>query len=127
MPMIAVTVFDASQLLNELPEPTDEELPFSSGKSGNGGTKGGCRRNRPRNCTRRNEAGCRSSIWKAPAMGGARARRLNGQRLAGANGMAPNIGDYAVGLNVTFAFMEFASIHAREALRPRPFRAPRAA
>jgi outer membrane protein TolC len=29
--------------------------------------------------------------------------------------MAPNIGDYAVGLNITFAFMEFASIHAREA------------
>ena len=40
---------------------------------------------------------------------------LNGQRLSGANGMAPNIGDYAVGLNITFAFMEFASIHAREA------------
>jgi outer membrane protein len=40
---------------------------------------------------------------------------LNGQRLSGANGLAPNIGDYAAGLNITFAFMDFASIHAREA------------
>jgi outer membrane protein TolC len=40
---------------------------------------------------------------------------LNGQRLSGANGLAPNFGDYAVGLNITFAFMDFASIHAREA------------
>jgi outer membrane protein len=40
---------------------------------------------------------------------------LNGQRLSGANGLAPNVGDYAVGLNITFPFMDFASIHAREA------------
>ena len=40
---------------------------------------------------------------------------LNGERLSGANGLAPNVGDYAVGLNITFAFMDFASIHAREA------------
>jgi outer membrane protein len=40
---------------------------------------------------------------------------LNGQRLSGANGLAPNVGDYVVGLNITFAFMDFASIHAREA------------
>ncbi len=40
---------------------------------------------------------------------------LNGQRLSGANGLPPNIGDYAVGLNITFAFMDFASIRAREA------------
>jgi outer membrane protein len=39
---------------------------------------------------------------------------LNGQRLSGANGLAPNVGDYAVGLNITFPFMDFASIHARE-------------
>ena len=39
----------------------------------------------------------------------------NGQRLGGANGLAPTIGNYAVGLNVTFGFLDFASIHAREA------------
>ncbi len=40
---------------------------------------------------------------------------LNGQRLSGANGLAPNVGDYVVGFNITFAFMDFARIHAREA------------
>ena len=39
----------------------------------------------------------------------------NGQRLDGANGLAPTVGNYAVGLNVTFGFLDFASIHAREA------------
>jgi outer membrane protein len=39
---------------------------------------------------------------------------LNGERLSGANGLAPNVGDYVVGLNITFAFMDYASIHARE-------------
>ena len=39
----------------------------------------------------------------------------NGQRLSGANGLAPTVGNYAVGLNVTFGFLDFASIHAREA------------
>ncbi|WP_187290182.1 TolC family protein [Terriglobus saanensis] len=39
----------------------------------------------------------------------------NGQRLSGANGLAPNVGDYAVGVNITFPFMDFASVHARSA------------
>jgi outer membrane protein TolC len=39
----------------------------------------------------------------------------NGQRLGGVNGLAPTVGNYAVGLNVTFGFLEFTSIHAREA------------
>jgi outer membrane protein len=38
----------------------------------------------------------------------------DGQRLAGANGLAPNFGNYAAGINITFPFMDFASIHARE-------------
>jgi outer membrane protein len=38
----------------------------------------------------------------------------NGQRLGGANGLAPTVGNYAVGLNVTFGFLDFANIHARE-------------
>jgi hypothetical protein len=36
----------------------------------------------------------------------------NGQKLDGANGLAPNVGNYAVGLNVTFGFLDFVSIHA---------------
>jgi outer membrane protein len=39
----------------------------------------------------------------------------NGQRLDGANGLAPTVGNFAVGLNVTFGFLDFASIHARQA------------
>ena len=39
----------------------------------------------------------------------------NGQRQSGANGLTPTVGNYAVGLNVTFGFLDFASIHAREA------------
>ena len=39
----------------------------------------------------------------------------NGERLSGANGLAPTVGNYAVGLNVTFGFLDFAGIHAREA------------
>jgi outer membrane protein len=39
----------------------------------------------------------------------------NGQRLSGANGLGPTVGNYAIGLNVTFGFLDFASIHAREA------------
>lgn len=38
----------------------------------------------------------------------------NGQRLAGANGLAPTVGDYNLGVNITFPFADFASIHARE-------------
>ena len=38
----------------------------------------------------------------------------NGHRLSGADGLAPTVGNYAVGLNVTFGFLDFASIHARE-------------
>jgi len=38
----------------------------------------------------------------------------DGRRLGGTNGLSPTVANYAVGLNVTFAFMDFASIHARE-------------
>jgi outer membrane protein TolC len=38
----------------------------------------------------------------------------DGQRLGGANGLAPTVGNYAIGLNVTFGFLDFASIHDRE-------------
>jgi len=50
----------------------------------------------------------------------------NGQRLPGANGLAPNTGNYAVGVNVAFPFMDFASIHAREAAQAAGLRAAQA-
>ena len=40
---------------------------------------------------------------------------LNGSRLGGLNGLAPNFQDYALGLTVTFPMMDRASIRAREA------------
>jgi outer membrane protein TolC len=49
-----------------------------------------------------------------------------GQRLGGANGLAPNVGNYAVGVNITFAFMDFASIHASEASQAATLKAAKA-
>lgn len=50
----------------------------------------------------------------------------NGQRLSGTNGLAPNVGNYTVGVNITFPFMDFASIHAREASQASTLRAAQA-
>jgi outer membrane protein TolC len=53
------------------------------------------------------------------AQGSAYARgtgaRIDGTRLGGLNGLAPDTQNYALGLTVTFPIMDFASIHAREA------------
>jgi outer membrane protein len=49
-----------------------------------------------------------------------------GQRLAGADGLAPNVQNYAAGVNITFPFMDFASIHAREAAQAATLRANKA-
>jgi outer membrane protein len=49
----------------------------------------------------------------------------NGQRLRGANGLAPTVGNYALGVNVTFGFLDFASIHAREASQAATLKAER--
>jgi outer membrane protein TolC len=40
---------------------------------------------------------------------------MDGRRLPGWNGLGPNVQNYAAGVNVTFSFMDFASIHAKEA------------
>ena len=37
----------------------------------------------------------------------------SGERLSGANGLAPTVGNYVVGVNITFPVMDFASIHAK--------------
>jgi outer membrane protein TolC len=40
---------------------------------------------------------------------------LNGDRLGGSNGLAPNVQNYALGFSVTLPIMDLASLHAREA------------
>lgn len=50
----------------------------------------------------------------------------NGQRLSGANGLAPNVGNYVVGVNVAFPIMDFASIHAKTAAQASLARAAKA-
>jgi outer membrane protein len=50
----------------------------------------------------------------------------NGQRLSGANGLAPNVGNYVVGVNITFPVMDFASIHAKASTQASLARAARA-
>ena len=39
----------------------------------------------------------------------------DGTRQAGTGGLAPNVPNYIAGINIAFPFMDFASIHAREA------------
>lgn len=51
---------------------------------------------------------------------------ISGQRLGGANGLAPNVQNYAVGLTVTFPIMELPAIRAREAEQSARIRAEEA-
>jgi len=48
---------------------------------------------------------------------------LNGRRLSGLNGLAPNYQDYAFGFNVAFPVMDFESLRAREAAQSADIRA----
>jgi outer membrane protein len=48
---------------------------------------------------------------------------VNGNNLGGANGLAPNTQDYALGFSVTFALFDRASIRAKEAGRSAEIRA----
>lgn len=50
----------------------------------------------------------------------------NGTRLAGWNGLAPNIQNYAAGFNLTFPALDFASIHAKESAQAATVRAEQA-
>jgi outer membrane protein len=52
--------------------------------------------------------------------------KTDGQRLSGANGLAPNVGNYVAGVNVSFPFLDFASIHAQEAVQAATLRAAKA-
>ena len=50
----------------------------------------------------------------------------NGQRLSGTNGLAPNVGNYVVGVNITFPLMDFSSIHAKTSAQASLTRAAKA-
>lgn len=49
--------------------------------------------------------------------------RLDGTRLGGLNGLAPNVQNYAVGFSVTFPIMDLAATRAREAVQSATIRA----
>jgi outer membrane protein len=118
--------FDASHLLTELPASAEEELPFN-------------RDQHPvmveqKAATAQSSAQLhateRSWVPQFNLEGAGYARgtgaMTDGRRLAGANGLAPNVQNYAVGVNVTFPFMDFASIHAREAAQAATLQANKA-
>jgi outer membrane protein len=120
------TVFDASRLLNELPPSADEELPFKSDQHPVMAEQKAA----TAQSSAQLHATERSWVPQFNVEGAGYARgtgaETNGQRLAGANGLAPNVQNYAIGVNVTFPFMDFASIHAREAAQAATLRANKA-
>ena len=48
---------------------------------------------------------------------------IDGGRLGGLNGLAPNFQNYAIGFSATFPIMDLAAIHAREAAQSATVRA----
>ena len=117
---------DAARLLVELPPLGEEEMPFQS-------------TNHPIMAEQRAtiaqsaaqlHATERSWVpqFNVEAAGYARGTgaETTGQRLPGANGLAPNVQNYAAGMNITFPFADFASIHAREAAQAAMLRADQA-
>jgi outer membrane protein TolC len=109
------TVFDAAHLLDGSPPLMDEDAPFQSDQHPVMTEQKAA----TAQSSARLHAIERSWVPQFNLEGAAFARGTgaenDGQRLTGANGLAPTVGNYAVGVNVTFAFMDFASIHAREA------------
>jgi outer membrane protein len=51
---------------------------------------------------------------------------MDGTRLGGLNGLAPDTQNYALGFTVTFPVLDFASLHAREAAQSATIRAENA-
>lgn len=116
-------VFDVARLLTEPPPLADEDAPFQAGQH-------------PilvqqKAVTAQSEAQLhateRSWVPQFNLEGAAFARgtgaESDGRRLGGINGLGPTTANYAVGVNVTFAFMDFASIHAHEAAQAATVRA----
>jgi outer membrane protein TolC len=117
---------DSVRLLNELPPAGEEELPFQS-------------TNHPvmeeqRATVAQSAAQLHATerSWvpqfNVEAAGYARGTgaEITGQRLPGANGLTPNVQNYVAGVNITFPFMDFASIHARETAQSATLRANQA-
>lgn len=52
--------------------------------------------------------------------------KMDGRRLPGWNGLAPDVQNYAAGFNVTFSLLDFASIHAKVSAQSATIRAERA-
>ncbi len=122
----AGTILDAARLLDELPPVGEEELPFHSAEHPVMAEQ----RAAVAQSSAQLHATERSWVPQFNLEGAAYARgtgaEANGQRLPGANGLAPHVQNYAVGVNITFPFMDFASIHAREAAQSATLRADKA-
>lgn len=120
------TAPDTARLLNELPPPGEEDLPFNSSVHPVMAEQ--------RATVAQSAAQLHSTerSWvpqfNVEAAGYARGTgaEITGERLPGANGLAPNVPNYAAGVNITFPFMDFASIHAREAAQSATLRANKA-
>src|SRR5260370_22676868 len=119
------TVFDAAHLLDGGPPLMDEDVPFQTDQH----PVMAERKAATAQSSAQLQATERSWVPQFNLEGAAFARGTgaenDGQRLAGANGLAPTVANYAVGVNVTFAFMDFAGIHAREAAQAATVRANR--
>ncbi len=122
----AGTILDPARLLDELPPVGEEELPFHSAEHPVMAEQ----RAAVAQSSAQLHATERSWVPQFNLEGAAYARgtgaETNGQRLPGANGLAPDVQNYAVGVNITFPFMDFASIHAREADQSATLRADKA-
>jgi outer membrane protein TolC len=119
------TVFDPAHLLDGTPPLMDEDATFQSDQHPVMAEQKAV----TEQSSARLHAIERSRLPQFSVEGAAFARGTgaenDGQRLAGANGLAPTVANYAVGVNVTFAFMDFASIHARETAQAATVRANR--
>ncbi len=109
------SIFDPAHLVDGTPPSMDEDAPFRSDQH----PVMAERKAATAQSSAQLHATERSWVPQFNLEGAAFARGTgaenDGQRLAGANGLAPTVANYAVGVNVTFAFMDFAGIHAREA------------
>jgi outer membrane protein TolC len=122
----AGTTLNAGRLLNEMPSQGEEEMPFQS----TGHPTMAEQRASVGQSAAQLHATERSWVpqFNLEAAGYARGTgaEVDGRRLPGANGLAPNVQNYAAGVSITFPFMDFASIHAREAAQSATLRANQA-
>lgn len=122
----ADTSLDTGKLLTELPLGGDEDLPFQSADHPAMAEQ----RANIAQSSAQLRATERSWVPQFNLEGAAYARgtgaEVDGRRLPGANGLAPNVQNYAAGINITFPFMDLASIHAREAAQSANLRASQA-